>query len=104
MILRALVRLIGEVAIWTAIVALVAGGVTLGTRWVLQRDDRPSPLMLAGMTLGGALLFAGLSDRLDLPQPLGFDIGRRPVPFLWVLAGALAGAVVYWISQRKVRA
>lgn len=104
MILRALLRMIGEVAIWIATVALVAGGVALGTRWALRQGDRPSPWMLAGMTLGGALLFAGLSDRLDLPQPLAFDIGRRPVPLVWVLAGAIAGAVAYWISQRRARA
>jgi hypothetical protein len=95
--------MVGEVAIWTTFVALVAGGVALGVRWALRRDDQPSAWILVGMTLGGALLFAGLSDRLELPQPLAFDIGRRPVPLVWVLAGAIAGAVAYWISRRRAR-
>ena len=98
MILRALARLIGEVALWTGLVALVATAVALGVR----RATGERGLQFAGVAAAvvGALVLAGASDRLDLPQPLVVDIGRRPLPVAWVLAGAIAGAALLWLRRR----
>jgi len=102
-ILRALLRLIGEVALWTALVAIVAGAVAAGARWVLRRGEPIEPVVLLGAALVGALVFAGLSDRLGLPQPVVIDIGRRPLPLVWVAGGALAGVVATWAVKTRMR-
>lgn len=103
MILRALLRLIGEVALWTALVAVVAGVVAVGARWVLRQREPIELVALLGAAVVGALLFAGLSDRLGLPQPVVIDIGRRPLPLVWVAGGALAGVVATGAVRARMR-
>lgn len=99
MILRALLRLIGEVALWTSLVTLIAAAVAAIVRWSMAR--RIEQLALFGATLVGALVFAGVSDRFGLPGAAVLDIGRRPLPVVWVVAGAVFGALTIWLLRKR---
>jgi len=103
MMLRALGRLIGEVALWTGLVAIVAAAVAYGVAKTIGHGDR-SAWRGTGAAVLGSLVFAGLTDRLGLPQTVVIDIGRRPLSLVWVVAGALTGAVLFWIGERRRRA
>lgn len=100
MILRALLRFIGEVAVWTGLVVLIALGVAALTRYFLQRRHEVAWGRLAWLALGGSLLLAGLSDRLGLPQPVVIDVGRRVVPVVWAIVGAMLGTAWAWRGYR----
>lgn len=99
MILRALLRLFGEVALWAVLVTLIAGAVAAGARWSIARRIEP-PAIFSGALLG-ALVFAGLSDRLELPGAVVLDVGRRPLALVWVAVGAAVGILVMWLIRRS---
>lgn len=100
MILRAMLRFIGEVAVWTGLVLLIALGVALLARFALRRRTEVAGVPLGWLALSGALIMAGLSDRLGLPQPAVIDVGRRAVPVVWVIAGAMLGTAWAWRPRR----
>ena len=54
---------------------------------------------LAG--LAGAMVVGSLSLRLAAPEPLLLAVGRRDVPIVWSLVGALAGALLAVLSRRR---
>jgi hypothetical protein len=94
-----MLRFIGEVAVWTGLVLLIALGVAVVARYALRRSGGVTPI--AGwLAFGGALALAGLSDRLGLAQPVVIDVGRREVPVLWAIAGAVLGTAWAWRAQR----
>ena len=103
MILRALTRLIGEVALWTGLLVVASGAVALGAHRLIGHG-RGRVWRGVGAAVLGGMLFAGLADRLDLPQVIVIEVGRRPLPLAWVAAGALAGAALYWIRARRAHA
>ncbi|MBI5157910.1 MAG: hypothetical protein HZA58_07870 [Acidimicrobiia bacterium] len=97
LILSEVVSLLGAATAWLAVaVALaVAAGYVVSR---IRRGD-PAPAWRAAVIAG--LLGAGLSSRLGLPDPAGFEISGRPFPPLWVLAGATIGAgVLQWRRSR----
>lgn len=96
-----MLRLIGEVAVWTGLVLLIALGIAAGVRFLFKRQESMAMVPLGWLSFGGALAIAGLSERLGLPQPLVIDIGRREVPVVWTMAGAAIGAAWAWRSQRR---
>jgi hypothetical protein len=100
-ILRAMLRLIGEVAVWTGLMLLIALGIAAILRLFLRRRDPIAMVPLGWLALGGALVVAGLSDRLGLPQPLVIDIGRREVPVVWAMVGAVIGSAWAWRLHRR---
>lgn len=51
----------------------------------------------------GAMVAASLSQRLGAGDPLMLAIGRRQVPVLWSLGGAIAGALIATLLQRRTR-
>lgn len=57
------------------------------------------PRALAGAA--GALAVGSLAARLSLPEPLWLQIGRREVPAVWSLAGALVGAAAHLLAARR---
>lgn len=53
-----------------------------------------APMLTA---LAGAMVVGSLAHRFDAAEPVFTAIGRREVPILWSLGGALAGAAVHAI-------
>ena len=53
-----------------------------------------APILTA---LAGAMVVGSLAHRLGAAEPVLTTIGRREVPILWSLGGALAGAAVHAI-------
>lgn len=99
-----MLRLIGEVAVWTGLMLLVALGIAAVARFALRRWGPIPPVTLGWLAFGGALVIAGLSDRLGFPQPLVIAVGRREVPVIWAAVGALAGTAWAWRLYRRDRA
>lgn len=74
---------------------------------VVRTITGPRPPILSGMrapvlaALAGAMAIGSLAHRFDAAEPLLISIGRREVPILWSLGGALVGAAVYTIVTRS---
>ncbi|MBU1493397.1 MAG: hypothetical protein KJ956_05465 [Actinobacteria bacterium] len=99
MALAFLVESIALAALWLAMGA-AAGflvGIAAGAR-PRRLADLKVPA-LAG--LAGAVVTASLSVRFGAPVALLLDIGRRRVPILWSLGGALAGALAALLVERR---
>lgn len=101
MILRTLLRMIGEVAAWTALVVLISTALMTAAGLVSSRISQVPGRLITGLTIGGALVAAGLSHRLGLPELFVIDVGRRPLPVAWVTAGALLGIAAAWRLNRR---
>jgi hypothetical protein len=95
-----MLRFIGEVAVWTGLVLLIALGVALLGRYTFRHRAEVAWVPLGWLALGGSLVMAGLSDRLGLPQPVVIDVGRRAVPVVWAIAGAMLGTAWAWRAHR----
>ncbi|MDP2623491.1 MAG: hypothetical protein Q8Q29_06825 [Actinomycetota bacterium] len=104
MILRTLLRLIGEVAAWTALVVVISTALMTAAGLVSARIAQVPRRLIIGMTIGGALVAAGLSHRLGLPELFVIDIGRRPLPVAWVVAGSVLGIAAAWLVRRRSQA
>jgi len=103
-ILRTLLRLIGEVAAWTALVAVISTALMTAAGLVSRRILQVPRRLLIGVTIGGALVAAGLFHRLGLPELFVIDIGRRPLPVAWVVAGSGLGIGAAWLLYRRSHA
>ena len=101
MFLRTLVRLVVEVAVWTLLVLAVSLALLVAASLVIRGIARVPRRLLAAVTIGGALVAAGLSDRLGLPGLLVVDVGRRPVPVVWVAAGSVVGLATAWVIHAR---
>jgi len=107
------VTLLGELALAFLIesIALAALWLALGAAagWLIPTllGSRPAGIGrlrvpgLAGMT--GAVVVGSLSARLGAPEPILLAVGRREVPILWSIGGALAGALVAVLAGRRAR-
>jgi len=86
-------------ALWLAMGAAAGFLVTTAT------GSRPGSVAdlrapaLAG--LAGAMVVGSLSLRLAAPEPLLLAVGRREVPIVWSLVGALVGALLAGLSRRS---
>jgi len=107
------VTLLGELALAFLIesVALAALWISIGAGAAylaaFALGSRPPDLAslrspaLAGLL--GAMVVGSLSLRLGAPEPMMQAVGRREVPILWSLGGALTGALLTLLAQKRAR-
>jgi len=105
------VTLLGELALAFVIESIalaalwLAMGAAAGFLVSMATGSRPGSVgdlrtpALAG--LAGAMVVGSLSLRLAAPEPLLLAVGRRDVPIVWSLVGALAGALLAVLSRRR---
>ena len=88
-------------ALWLALGIAAAFGVMSGL------DRRvPTPASIRAAALGGlagAMVIGSLAARFGVPEPLIVSVGRRDVPLVWSLAGALAGSLAVVAVRRRRR-
>ena len=104
-------RLLGDL-----VLGFLVESVVLATTWiglavlavlVVRAIAGPRPPNFTGMripvlaALAGAMVVGSLAHRLDAAEPLLTTIGRREVPILWSLGGALVGAVAHAVGTRR---
>ena len=99
LVLSEVVSLLVAAAVWLTVA--VALGLAAGLAVARWRRGEAAPA-LRGAVVGG-LLSAGVSSRLGLSDPAGFEIWGRPLPPLWVLGGAVAGTAMMRWRRNRVR-
>lgn len=105
--------LLGELALAFLIesIALAALWVAMGAAagWLVLTLMRARPAGLDQLRgpglagLAGAVMVGSLSARLGVPEPILLAVGRREIPILWSIGGAVAGALVAVLAGRKAR-
>lgn len=98
LLLREVVGLLTAALLWLAVVAALCAVPGI----VVSRTHRSRSGAVLRVALVSGLLAAGLSARLGLPDPAGFAVAGRPVPALWTIAGATAGALLAGLGGRPV--
>jgi hypothetical protein len=108
------VTLLGELALAFLIesIALAALWLAMGAAagWLVLTLTRARPagldqLRVSGLAgLAGAIIVGSLSARLGTPEPILLAVGRREIPILWSIGGAVAGALVAELVGRRARA
>ncbi len=89
LLLGEVAALLGAAAIWLAAAVALA---LLGAVVVAAPARRhPRPIAMRVAVIAG-LVAAGLAGRFSAPDPLEFNLMRRPLPVSWLLGGAIAGA------------
>ena len=96
-----LIESVALAALWL-VMGAAAGYLTCAAMGRRPTDliDLRSPA-LAGLV--GAMVVGSLSLRLGAPEPVVLAVGRREVPILWSLGGALAGALLALVVRRRAR-
>jgi len=86
-------RFVLEAAIWLGLEALIAVGVSWAvTRLVGGEISRHVPVAFAG-----AVVLAALAHRFGAPYAWAPEIGIRPLPVAWSVAGAgITALAVRW--------
>jgi hypothetical protein len=92
------VEILLHAAFWTALAGAAAITVHRIVRgWPRRPSEITAPFVAA---LIGTIVAGSLSHRFDAPALL-LTIGRREIPVLWSLGGAVAGAFVWAVSIRR---
>ena len=93
-----LVESLGLIALWSAmgVAAAAAALVVSGSRPRTLQD-----LVRPGLwSAGGAMVAGSLAHRLELAEPLLLAVGRREIPILWSVVGAVAVATILVLARR----
>ncbi len=97
LLLREVARFLVEAAVWVGL----QGAVAAGPAWVAARlGTAISAHRLLGYAFIGGAVAAALTVRLSLPMAWAPDVGGRPLPLAWSLAGAVIGT---GLAVRAVR-
>jgi hypothetical protein len=91
LVLSEVIGLLAGAALWLGVAVALCAIPGLGIPRLL--GERSNEAALRSAVIAG-LLAAGLSARLGLSDPAGFEALRRPVPVLWILGGASLGAAL----------
>ena len=96
-----LIESVGLAAFWAALGA--ATGYLIGA--LLGRRPTSAARLRAPAVAGlaGAMALASLALRLGAPYALLIGIGRREVPLVWSVGGAIVGAGAYWLAVVRRR-
>jgi hypothetical protein len=94
-----LVETIVLIAFWGGLAYALAAGVSLiaGRASIDPRKLRVP--ILAG--IGASMVTASLAQRFGAGDPLTLAIGRREVPVLWSILGAVAGVLIATLAARR---
>ncbi len=98
LILSEVGSLLVAAVVWLAIVVALAAAVGF-TVPTVTGGARGRALRAAVI---GGLLSAGISSRLGLSDPAGFEVWGRPLPPLWVLGGAVAAAGAFGWRRNRI--
>ena len=85
-------------AAWSLLALLAAAGVTAATTGKPDREAIRRPWIGA---LAGAVAAGSLAHRFEAAEPWLPSIGRRDLPVIWSLGGALVGAVAVVVAVRR---
>lgn len=97
-LLRALLGLLAETAVWCALVVAVS---LLVSVVVMAAFEEPgNPRRVVALAAVGAALAIGAAGRAGLPPGWELGVGARPVPVIWATAGAALVAVFVSIIGR----
>ncbi len=98
-VLRAVLGLVAETALWCALVVAVAAVISLPLSFLLGTGRR----RLAGMVHAaiGAALAVGIAARAGLPDLWRLGIEARQVTVVWAAVGALATTLGEAIIARR---
>ncbi len=93
-------RLVAEAVALGVVFALSAGAACLLALRVPPLRHRPG--VTFGAAAAGAMIAAAAADRLGAPAFWEVTVGRRSVPLVWAMAGALAGmAAGLWAGSPR---
>ncbi|MCJ7727006.1 MAG: hypothetical protein MUP76_11555 [Acidimicrobiia bacterium] len=97
-----LIESIALAVLWSAM-GMAAGWLILTA--VGARPAGLADLRFAGLAgLAGAMVVGSLGIRFGAPEPIQLAVGRREVPIVWSIGGALAGALIAAVAARRTRA
>lgn len=87
--------------------ALLAGvwvGIAVAAAWATSGLSFPWPARTFVVALIGAMVAGSLARRFGLPTAWELDLGKRELPVLWSMGGALAGPVLAAVRRPGARA
>ncbi len=98
--LRQVLEFLGRSTLWLVILAALAIAVGVGVAAIKGSERKATWKPLSVGALAGAVLAASLVYRFDLPA---FHLGvwNRPLPPVWTVGGAVAGALVTLVALRR---
>jgi hypothetical protein len=92
-------ELVLDFLIESALLAIVWDGIAGAVAWVTGRLRGAWSLRTFLFSLAGAVIVASLARRLGFPLVWELDIGRRELPMLWSVGGAVVGAALSLIRR-----
>lgn len=98
LLLREIGRFLAGTGLWIMALGVVATAVALPILWVATRRIDRNGLGLAAL---GAAALAALAHRIDPITGWSPDVGGRPLPVLWAVAGAAATAITLVLVRRE---
>ncbi|OFW62517.1 MAG: hypothetical protein A2135_00825 [Actinobacteria bacterium RBG_16_67_15] len=99
LLLREVAALVAGAALWLALATMIAALPAFAH--ALLRRRRPTGHELRAALVGG-LLMAGAFARFGIDDPVGVVVWHRPLPLIWVLAGAVAGTLLAAMRPSRV--
>lgn len=93
---------IALIALWTGLAIVAAIALAWATGAPFTDARRLTVPVVSGFA--GAMVAASLSQRFGAGDPLVLAIGRREIPVLWSVGGAIVGALAATLLQRRSRA
>ncbi len=100
---RLVLEFLGRSAVWLAVLAALAVLVGMGLAAIWGPDWRTVWKPCSAGAFAGALLAASLAHRFGLPSSFHFELWYRPLPPLWTMGGAVAGALIALVTWRQRR-
>lgn len=100
-LLRAVLGLMAETAVWAGLVIGVAAVVSLVVMAAFGTARHPRHVVAVGSL--AAALAVGIADRVGLPAWWQIGLNPRRVPVVWAVAGAAIGAAAACLAGRRRR-